>query len=383
MNENNQRRDWSRRDSLRLFAGGMTVAVATQLPRAAAAAVSKAATLEEVLKLSPVDMAERSDLAVSAFRYMLSAADEISDPALRQAVTSILKMPTATVLERFKDDAAKTEMRAKLVEAGLLKPEITVAQLFPPAAKPAEPAQPTLSAPGSGYGSHHAYPGGLVVHVALNVRSSLGLYGGYRDTYGSRLSRDVVLASQLLHDLHKPWVFQWKADGSLLTEYPIAGTGAHHSLSVAESVYRGLPADMIIAQASAHDHPGDAESEAKVVGYLKAGAMIAGKDPVQYGLLAADGKSIKLPRSIESFITHIGDHDWILSVPTNKWTMPLLQDAAVKDYGMTEADLTGERFFKFRNYVYANATMIGLHHLNVAEGPNAVREVINALIRKA
>ena len=55
-----------------------------------------------------------------------------------------------------------------------------------------------------------------------------------------KLDRDVVLASQLLHDLHKPWVFQWQADGTCRKEEPLAATGEHHVLSIAESLRRGL-----------------------------------------------------------------------------------------------------------------------------------------------
>ena len=40
--------------------------------------------------------------------------------------------------------------------------------------------------------------------------------------FGLKLDRDVVLASQLLHDLHKPWVFQWQADGTCRKEEPLA-----------------------------------------------------------------------------------------------------------------------------------------------------------------
>lgn len=385
MTESKTPENWSRRDSLRLFAGGASIAALFQVPgvaNAAAALVDGAPlTLTEIRKLTPVEIAKRSPIVVAAYQYLLNAADEIENPALRQAVTDILKTPAPRVLERLNSDAAKAEVRQTLIDAKLLAAEITVEQLFPPAPSAAEPSQPFLSAPGSGYASHHAYPGGLSTHVALNTRSSLGLYAGYRDTFGSHLSRDIVLASQLLHDLHKPWVFQWKADGSLLKEYPVAGTGAHHILSLAESIYRGLPADMIVAQASAHDAPGSDADEAKTVAYLKAGAIIAGKDPVQYGLLSADGKSVPQPRRVESFITHIGDHDFIIAMPANTWTTPVLKEIAAADYGLTPADLDGEAFNAFRNYVYAQATMIGLHNVHVTGGKDAVRAVVRELIK--
>ena len=72
----------------------------------------------------------------------------------------------------------------------------------------AREAQPGLILP-----VHHAYPGGLVTHTNLNTRVSVALYDGYRQVYDYMLDRDVVVAAQLLHDLHKPWVFQWGKDG--------------------------------------------------------------------------------------------------------------------------------------------------------------------------
>ena len=65
--------------------------------------------------------------------------------------------------------------------------------------------------------------------------------------FGLKLDRDVVLASQLLHDLHKPWVFQWQADGTCRKEEPLAATGEHHVLSIAESLRRGLSPELCVA----------------------------------------------------------------------------------------------------------------------------------------
>jgi hypothetical protein len=216
--------------------------------------------------------------------------------------------------------------------------------------------------------------------VALNVRSSLGLFAGYHETFGFTLDRDVVLAAQLLHDLHKPWVFQWQTDASALPEYTVAGTGDHHILGIAESLYRGLPPDVVVAQACAHDNPGTPEDEAKVVGYLKAGAIIAGVNPVLAGLLTSDGKTVVQPRKIEGFVTHLGDHDWVLAVPAAHWTIDLLGEIAREDYQMTAADLKTAKFNSFRNYVFSQTTMIGLHQTHAMGGRDAVRASVHALV---
>ena len=62
---------------------------------------------------------------------------------------------------------------------------------------------------------------------------------------------------------------------------PFAATGEHHVLSIAESLRRWLFLELCVAQACAHDYPGAAASEQLVVGWLKAAAVINGKDPLQ------------------------------------------------------------------------------------------------------
>lgn len=378
-------KEMSQRAFLRLSACASGAAALTQVPGLAfGAARGEAAggrvSMEECLSLTPREMAERSAVVQASYKFLLAAADEITDKGLRDTVNGILLNPVPNVMTGYRTDADREGLRRKLVDTGLLKAAVTVEQLLPPLVDPDRAPQPFESASGSTYDSHHAYPGGLVVHTALNVQSSLGLCQGYHDTYGVLLDRDVVLAAQLLHDLHKPWVLQWREDGASLPEYQIAGTGAHHVLSLAEAIYRGLPAEVVIAQASAHDNAGTPADEARLVGYIKAASIIAGKDPVAAGLLAAGGVTLALPRRIEPFVTYLGDHDWIFSVPAARWTIGLLEVLAVADYGLKAADLKNGRFNSFRNYIFSQATMIGLYQTYVVGGPDGLRTAVNGLI---
>lgn len=377
-------KELSRRAFLRLSACAAGAVALTQMPGLAfggpAAKPASAVTLEECMQLSPLAMAEKSATAQASYTFLLNSAGEITDSGLRQAVGGILKNPLPTLMARYRSESDREELRQELISQGLLKPEVTAAQLLPPLSSPNQPPQPFVAAPGSGYMSHHAYPGGLPVHTALNVHSSLGLYKGYYDTYGFKLNRDVVLAAQLLHDLHKPWVFQWQENAASLPEYTIAGTGAHHILGIAESIYRGLPAEVVVAQASAHDNAGTPADEVKLVGYIKAAAIIAGKEPISYGLLAADGTTIALPRRVEGFVTYLGDHDWIFSVPAAKWAISLLEEVAVADYGMQAGDLKSKRFNSFRNYVFSQATMIGLYQTYATAGLGGLKAAVRSLV---
>src|SRR5215831_10591302 len=104
-------------------------------------------------------------------------------------------------------------------------------------------------------------------------------------------------------------VFQWNADGTEFAELNFGGTGTldafgspgdsrtggHHILSVAESMKRGLPPELVITQASAHSAP-TLGNEFKVVNWLRAAAIVARIDPVAKGYLAADGQgNLRLP----------------------------------------------------------------------------------------
>lgn len=374
-----------RRDFMKwsLAAGG-ALALASALPRHAlgAGTLPKALTLEECLHLSPVEIADRSVKVQESWRYIQATVQEIQDAQIRKIVEDILKNPAPTFMERYATKADQLALRQTLLQAGLLDEKVvTETAEFPPKLQDSKMSpQPFYSAPGSGYQSHHSYPGGLATHTALNVKASLSLYEHYDTVYGYRLNKEVVIAAQTLHDLHKPWVFQWQEDGSSRPELQVAGTGEHHIYSIAESMYRGLPPSIVVAQACAHDHPGSDADEKKVVGYIKAAAIIAGKDPVKDGFLAEGGATLPAPRDQEYFVTHLGDHDWVLSVPAAKWVIPVMQQIALKDYQMTEADLKTQKFNAFRNYVFAQMTIMTLHQILNTEGETGVTNAVKALI---
>ncbi len=265
--------------------------------------------------------------AKAALAYVQRQAATIRDPALRRAVQEILADPVPTFLATYPDVPSREAARQALVSTGLLPPETTVDALFPPVADKG-PARPTfLAAPGGTPDLHHAYPGGLPVHTAFNLRAALALEENYRHSYKIALRRDFVLAAPILHDAFKAWVLQWKADGSLTHQAKVAGTASHHPMIAAEALHRGLPPEFVIALASAHDPPGGA-SEPIVVGYLRAAAIVAKVDPVEIGLLVRKGNGFALPSmpGFEATINHLSDHDYVLTDPASR----LVADALVR-----------------------------------------------------
>ncbi len=202
----------------------------------------------------------------------------------------------------------------------------------------------------------------------------------YRQIYGYDLDRDVVLASMLLHDLHKPWVFQWGKTGESRTEMKIGKTGEHHTYSVAESIIQGLPAEICVAQACAHNHPGWEKDEAGPVSWIKAACILAGKDPVKENLLSPDQKTLPVPRRMENFVCNLGDHDWVVSVPAARWIIPVMEKIAVDKYGMSQADLKGKRFYQFRNYVFSQATIMTLYQIYSTKGNDVLNKTVLSMV---
>ncbi len=364
---------FDRRAVLKLGMAAGVVAVAGFSPSRSHAAVNRIG-LDEVCAMTPVQMAEASGVVMTAWESLRTAAAEIRNPAIRKAVQQIQRDPAPTLMGRI-GKAEKKDIYGELHAKGLITVE--EAAFLPQVAAGNQASQPFYSAPGSGYQSHHAYPGGLATHTALNVRVSKALAEGYADVFGSYLDNDVVLASQLLHDLHKPWVFQWQKSGESRSEQALAGTGEHHPLSVAESIVRGLPAEVCVAQACAHNHPRTPEDEKQVVGWIQAAAIIAGVDPVRRGLLESDGKTLPLPRRQEGFVCHLGDHDWVLAVPAAQWLIPIMGTIAERDYGIKKTD---PAFNSFRNYVFSQASIMALYETYAAKGEAELTRVVRSIV---
>ncbi|MCC8189582.1 MAG: HD domain-containing protein, partial [Planctomycetes bacterium] len=334
-----------------------------------------AVSFEECQSLDHHAMVERSPMVQAAWRYLNEEIGKLSDPRLRTLAAAIYGDSTPRLAAM--DAGRRHRVWEQLHQAGFTSQ--SEKDFLPPVPTDMASRYPAITAPGSGYGSHHAYPGGLITHVATNVRITAAIVDTYATVYGYAVNRDLAMTAQLLHDLHKPYVFQWQDDGSSRTEQPLAGTGEHHVLSLAELLVRQAPAELVVAQACAHTHPGNEAEEAQVVNWLKAAAIIAGVDPVATGLLASSGTTLPQPRRQEGFICHLGDHDFVLSVPAVQWTLPVMREIAKTDYGLSEADLTGKPFHSLRNMVYTQASAMRLQQAHTA-GVDSLRALMHAVV---
>ena len=157
-------------------------------------------------------------------------------------------------------------------------------------------------------------------------------------------------------------------------------SGEHHALSLAELLARKAPAELVVAQACAHTHPGSEADEEQVVNWLTAAAIIVGVNPVAYGLLEKGGKTLPLQRRQEGFICHLGDHDFVLSVPAVQWILPMLREIAKSDYKVSEADLSGKPFNSLRNMVYSQISAMRIQQASIG-GMDQVRALMHSVVK--
>lgn len=370
----------SRRKFLQLTAGAAIGAAMLNVPGMSFAAGAKVKAASYNNLPDAVTLAANSELVQLSYQKIKDAVKTIQDPSLARMTMDIVNNPVPTFMNNYQLPGSKRTVYNKLVAAGLLDSSKTSLENFMPPYNGSLP-QPFYFAPGSGYASHHAYPGGLATHTAANLQISEGIYNTYTGLFNSDISHDIVIAAQALHDLAKPLVFQWNKDQSSLTEYQIAGTGAHHIFSIAEVIYRGFPVEEIVAQSCAHTIP-SGKDEQVVVGYLKAAAIIAGKDAEKLGLVTSKG-TIPTPHKQEGYITSLGDHDFVLSGPACQKSVAILKEIAAKDYGMSKADLEGEHFNRFRNYIGAQYSMMYIDSLaSTKNGMERIRQAVKNVIVK-
>lgn len=370
----------SRRKFLQMTAGAAIGAAMLNMPGMsfAAGAKVKAAAYNDLP--DAVKLAANSELVQLSYQKIKDAVNTIQNPTLKRMTMDVINNPVPTFMNNYQLPGSKRAVYNKLAAAGLIDTSKTSLENFLPPYNGGLP-QPFYSAPGSGYASHHAYPGGLATHTAANLQISEGIYNTYTGLFKSDISHDIVISAQALHDLAKPLVFQWQKDQASLPEYQIAGTGAHHIFSIAEVIYRGFPVEEVVAQSCAHTIP-TGKDELTVVGYLKAAAIIAGKDAEKLGLVTSKD-TIPTPHKQEGYITSLGDHDFVLSGPACQKSVAILKEIAAKDYGMSKAELEGEHFNRFRNYIGAQYSMMYIDSLaSNKNGMERIRQAVKAAIIK-
>jgi hypothetical protein len=390
-----------------------------------------------------IEISGKSALVRSAKALIDRHIREMQNAQLRTATEDAVDNPATCVRHRAGLDAAtKAAIIERLKSERLVDPEDEGifasglwAGIFPPLNADGGdcPQLPQLftSAPGSVFGGHHSYPGGLAIHEAFNLSSALNLAASYRRTYGHRgasglpevglidnseaadniaIDQNVMIAAPIWHDWAKTIVFQWTETGGEFPELNFGGngktdkfggdgnskTGAHHILGVAETIKRGLPPPFVITQASAHAAPAEG-NEFMVVNWIRAAAIIAQVDPVAAGYLIKDPQGrprlpplrrlAELPIQqslpdepnllVEYVLHNLSDADHSFTGSALSEVQIVLKAVAGR-FGYDPAD-TAVYNTQFRNAVLAHLSAERLQILYVDGGVNAVVTEIERL----
>jgi len=416
----------------------VTLGLAAQPARAADQTVPGAGNA------TAIALSSKSPMVQSAKEFLLERIKKIDNATTRAITLDAIANPTTCVAHRAGlTESQKDAILQELVAAGLVDtrddatfPSGLKAGVFPPlledgSACPKLP-QTFFSAPGSFFGGHHSYPGGLPVHVAVNLSSALALADTYRRIYGHSnnaglpeivaagaptplqsdiaIDQDIIIAAPLWHDWAKTMVFQWTAEGSEFAELNFGGagktdkfgtpgdsrTGGHHIIGIAEAMKRGLPKEFVVAQASAHSAP-TGGNEYLVVNWLRAGAILAQIDPVAAGYLTKDelGRfrlpvvrqlaSVKIqsalpnePNLLVEYVLHnLSDADYTFTGPAVAEAQILLRALAERfGYDMNDAATFNLRF---RNPVLSHMGAERLQILYAGSGVDAVSTELDKL----
>ena len=286
--------------------------------------------------------AGHSPLVASALQRLNQQISTVGNRMLREQTEDALFNPATCVMHRANlTEAAKQAILAQLLQAGLYSPADAAGIQGWRGSRPYSRRCATRAhraricrsgfgvAPGSSFGGHQSYPGGLPIHESFNTSSALAFGENYELSYGTlgadhlphvaplppfarRRRRRPAICRSTMTSWWPPRCGttgprRWCSSGMRTApnspssisvvrgqtdDYGAAGdsrTGGHHIISLAESMARNLPAAFIDVQASAHSAPtlGD---EFKVVNWLRAAAIIAQVDPVARGYLG-DGCS--------------------------------------------------------------------------------------------
>ena len=168
----------SRRTFLKLAAGSAAGAMLFRFPFQASAAeeVSRSLAITPISVSALPDAetsAKSSTLVKKSYDDILRIVNTISDGGLKSSVLSMIRDPRPTFMANFTSSASITRVYNQLVDMKLADPaKISADTLLP--ALPSH-SQPFMTAPGSGYMSHHPYPGGLSTHVCSNLHITQGL----------------------------------------------------------------------------------------------------------------------------------------------------------------------------------------------------------------
>lgn len=358
--------------------------------------LSPARSLTEVVAMTPDDMARASRFVSGVYNELLQTAASLEDAGYRRLMTECIVAPKVTFLEMYPTDQDRRRLFDEMVRLGFFNPEDDPDHVWPQGHM--DP-QTYLTAPSSHNDFYNAHPGGLAVTVAYNIRMADAYTQNLRQMYGVPANRDVSVAALLVHEYPKVWLYQWQGDGSWLEEPRTVYDDTWHAHCIyvtAELMHRRFDARIVMAMAAAHQLSAleasmDGRSVVthwrgleRVAHFIKAAAIMAQVDPVDYGLLERhNGEVVLAPQPAEQWITHLADMNWPYAMGgAHLYTHPMLKQIATDDLGLGGADLDGRPFNQLKNYVWSQLGQIPLYEILVREGFDAARATVNRMVSR-
>lgn len=350
--------------------------------------------LEDIIAMSPEDMARASRLVMGTYNELLQTASSIEDEGYRRLMTECIVDPKVTFLELYPTEQDRKKMFGEMVRLGFFNAEDDPDHVWPSGHMS---PQSYLTAPSSHNNFYNAHPGGLAVTVAYNIRMAEAYTANYRQMYGVPINRDVSVAGLLIHEYPKVWLYQWQNDGTWLEEPRTVYDDTWHAHCIyvtAELMYRRFDSRIVMAMAAAHqlgflnadmngrDVVASWHGLERVAHFIKAAAELAQVDPVAYGLLEKKGgDTVLAPQPAEHWVTHLADMNWPYTMGgAQLYTEPSLRQAAEDELGMKGNDLDGKPFNQLKNYVWSQISQITLYEILVREGQEGVRETVKRLV---
>jgi hypothetical protein len=352
--------------------------------------------LADVIAMSPDQMARASRLVMGAYNELLQTASSLENQHYRELMAECTARPKVTFLEMYKTDADRKKLFDEMVRLGFFNPEDDPDYVWP---KGHMNPQTYLTAPSSHNDFYNAHPGGLALTVAYNIRMADAYTQNYRQVFGVPSNRDLPVASLLVHEYPKVWLYQWQPDGSWLEEPRTVYDDKWHAHCIyvtAELMYRRYDSRIVTAMAAAHQLSYlEASMDGRrvvtnwrglerVAHFINAAAVMAQVDPVDYGILEKrNGKIVLAPQPAEQWVTHLADMNWPYTMgAAHLYTWPMLKEVAERDFGISAKDLNGRPFNQFKNFVWSQLGQIALYEVLVREGFDEARKVVGRLISR-
>ena len=171
---------------------GQALTAMAQTSGAVVQTLSQPIALDACLELNAVQVAAASPLVQNAKAYLQEQIASIENAQIRGLIAAVYAQPEPTVVQRL-SESSKQQLWQELSTKAYTQQSL---QAFLPTL-PVKQANDvaTFTAPGSGYQSHHAYPGGLATHVATNVFITNGIVDSYQKNYSYRVDRDIAVGA--------------------------------------------------------------------------------------------------------------------------------------------------------------------------------------------